>query len=662
MIKKIIIFSVFIFCLFFQLSFIYSLNKTPEPDVIWEYKATGESFLYPELDQPDEGREYYIYRHEIVKMNKRKTDMLIIDTETGKIKREYEIQTPEDKLTLYSTYIYDNDYFVKVYEERFDFYKLDTMKFLYSINHKNESIMFDLLTEKKILILNKFLKGKYNILTFHNLDTGREIFSVKYEYKAPKNEFFNNSYYIVYEKFDTIAVLENGKDFSMYNLLDGSLKGKIKNAIEGDFFQTFDSDKEEEMYIVACDPYYLRKVNIKTGKLLSEVEFKKGGISDIGFTLTEIDGLVYLTYQDEEFLKSNGIVCIDTNKNEVVWSKPLQTAHLINLISLGDDIITFDNKTVYRLNKKTGNEVWSVKLEDPKVVRKERYGIIVGLGMGDTKNLSEELGYSGLALLNDKTGEIKWQFNAGKKECISNLLYNDDNEYIYFADTHKFYILDPKTGKLIVEKEMDIKNEISSSLYIKNKDQMLFITRNSVVLYDIKTENVLYEINIKEAVRIYFMYEAILLGDYLIFTGVVPLRDGFVTVEGPVMRTLINIKTGKLLWTKQIGINYYEDTGGLAYYILTGTKSKGEYYKRSMFWARRDNFEKNFFVISEPDSSDFVYYSYILKSYKFFPDNAIPSSKEISNAVTIFGVHNKVLGSSYLKRLLAGMNNLWEKE
>lgn len=660
--KRILLLCLSIFCLFFQQYFIYSLNNSPEPDLIWEYKAPEKTYISPEYDQPDEGREFYLFRNEQVKFNQKKVDYLIIDAITGKLKREYEIRTIEDKLDLYRTYWID-DYFIKIYEGRLDFYKFDTMKFLYSINHDFDHIVFDLITEKKILILNKFKRRKNNILSFHNLDTGREIFSITYKYAPPNNTSFNNPYYIVYEKYDTIAVIENGDNFTMYNLLDGSLKGKVENGIRGEYFQTFDSEKEDEMYIVTSEPYFLRKINIKTGELLSEVKFKKSGVSEIGFTLTEIDGLVYVTYQDEALLNSNGIACIDTEKNVVVWDKKLPTAHLINIIGQEDNIVTFDNKTVYMLNKKTGKEVWAVKLNDPKVVRKEREGLLVGLGMGKTPNLSEELGYSGFALLNEKTGEIIWQFNIDRSECISNLIYNIDNENVYFADTSKFYILNPRTGELVLEKKIDIKNEISSSLYIKEKDQMLFITRNSVVLYDIKTDKVIYETNIKEVVRIYFMYEVKLIGDYLVFTGIVPLRSTyFGSTPGPVMRTLLNVNTGEIIWSKQIGINHYVDTNGLAYYIFAGTNSAGRYYTNSMFWPRRDLFEENLFVICEPEDPDFMTFDYRLRAYKIFPEGSKPSSLDIKNTTTIFGVHNKVLGSSYLKRLLSGMNNLWEKE
>lgn len=646
-----------IFFLFFQSTMIYSQKKSkePEPELIWEYKAPKKTYLIPEFDQPEEGREFYLYKYEEIKLNK-KVDFLIMDVQTGKIKREYELKTIEDKFDLYQVY-WKNDYFIKrYYGGRLDVYKFDTMKLLCSIKFNSEDtpiINFDLLTEKKILIINKIVNIKYNILTFHNLETGREIFSIKYEHsESPSND---TKYYIIYEKPDTIAILEksildNGKDFSMYSLLDGSLKGKV----EGDFSKTFNSEKEEEIYIVTYKPICLKKVNIKTGKLLSEIKLKITGYIS---TLTEIDGLVYLTYQNDSVKNSNGLACIDTMKNEVIWNKLLPITSSINLINQEDDIVTFDNKTVYRLNKKTGSEVWSLKLMNSKVIRKEKEGLMVGLGFGGTSKLYEDIGYSGFVLLNEKTGEIKWQFNVKKGECISNLIYNIDDENVYFADTKNFYILNPKNGELILEKKIDLENEIFSSLYVKEKNQMLFITKNSFVLYDIKTEKVVYETAIIGAAK-YFVYEAKLIGNYLIFTGIGP---------EPVIRTLLNVNTGKIIWSNQIGINHWEAATSVGIYMINGTySSRSDDYNYSTFWPRRDIFEENIFVLCKPNlpdkNSDLKDMDFILKAYKIFPEETKPSSAEIKKTVTIFGVNNKLSSSSYIKSLLSKINYLWEKE
>ncbi len=552
------------------------------------------------------------------------------------------------------------DYVFKFLPKIIRVYNVRNSSFISSINYENSIISYDFLEKKKIIILNKeSTSKKKRILSLYNVDSGREIFSIEYLYKEYDNDFLYNDYYILFEEHNTIGIYENGKDSNLYSLLDGSKLLSIKNALEGDYFQFFDSKIPEEKYLVSVDPYIIWLINIKTGTVKAEVKFKKSGISDIGLTLNEIDGLVYITYQDEAVLKSNGIACIDIKGQNLVWSKVLQTAHLLDIINSGNDIITFDNAYLYRLDKKTGNEVWKTPLNDPKNIRRERGGILVGLGMGKTSNLAKELGFSGFALIKEETGEVIWSFNAPKNNIISDIAYNSSNGNIYFCADKTFYILNTEDGKVITNKKLNLKESIISTIYLKDKNRMLLFSNNYVSLYDINNDKINYSININEESFNYFMFEAKIIGNYLVYTGITPAFRGRSIIRGACIRTLVDIGKGEVIWQHKIGENYYEYNNGLVYYLRYGTEAVSKV--TSLFFPRKDLFEDNMFIIHETSDSLFDRFNRIV-CYEMFPENNKPTKEEIHKMKTVFGVNEYALSNGYIKRELAGYNRLWENE
>jgi outer membrane protein assembly factor BamB len=653
----------YVYCIFI-LVMILGCKSVPEPKEVWNYTPEKDKYVNGSYYQNDKSEDYIVVESSFHNLILTDDKAMVLETENGRVKDEININPGMKEDKNLGNVELCHDYLVKFYKDRIDVIQYSSKTLIYSIGIKAEKMLYEINEKKGIIILNKFINSTDKEISIYDLKSGREITNIKYKYKVRKSTFFEKDYYTLFPELNTIWVYavnevedtddENtGFNFKLennilvYDIITGEKLSTINNIVDIDNLYLIDSDKEEIKYLITKKPNIFREINVKTGKILCELNINKNKKAGIGFQAEKFGDLVYLTNQDDKNLKENGIVCIDEKEKKVLWNKKLITSHFINVLESGDDIITYDNKNVFRLDKKSGNEIWKTDLLNSKVLLRNSIGLFVGMGMGNTRKLSEELGYSGFALLNEKTGEKIWSFNTKKSMYIPDVFKHTKKDSIYFVEGKTFYILDMKTGKIIDENILKLDEDASSSLFLEDRNRMMIFTRDYIYSYDIDKKIINYEIDIDELNCDYFMFDSKVINNYLIFTSINPgIEFNGRTYSGEVNRLLINIDSGEIIWKKRIGDNYFTGSNGLYYYLKYGDVP-------SMFYPRKDILEKNRFIIDPPYSP--------VTCYSFFPAENIPTKKDFENSKSRIGIERKITMSSLIKKFAVTISSfLWK--
>ncbi len=641
--------------------------KVIDPQILWNVQALKKGELLGQVyDQPLEENLFQVSQIKMKGLKILENNLLTLDVKTGTVAEKSAQELPNIKdimkasMSINKTLLIDNYIFkTKFASKVIEIYKADPNdvignilgkvkkeNMLYSLKIKLFRVEIEVNKENNMLFINNFGAVPQKELSVYNLQTGEELYSIKYQF-ADRATYYGlggnrKPYYDISRSSNRLAIYNEYSDIFLYELSTGKEISKLYDAIKGADFSVFDASNDSELIYITENPYALRLVDINLGVVKSEVKFKSLGDADIGVIIKKFGDLFYVTCQDDKTLIDNAIYCIDIINSKLLWSKKLPSSHVYQLNEYDDSVLIFDNKNFYCLDKRSGNEKWKTPLKDPKDVIINGDTAYIGLGMGTSVLLNQEIGFSGLSKINLKDGSVIWSIN--NKTCISSGFTFNGN-LINYADDKNVYIFDNEHGKEVYTEKIKTSVPINSSFFMKDLNQMFLLTKDSLMLYDFNNKKLLYTIKFKKD---YFMVEFLRMGNTLFLTTIETAKFNPNTgniIPKNMYRMAIDIKKGKINWDILFGLNYYLSTSILPDYLTGGTTPS-----KDSFFSRKENLKENYMVIAQTDQNLMMTNA---MCFKIFNDNDIPTEEEINNSQSSIGVSSTVLVGKVMKIMLA---------
>ncbi len=367
--------------------------------------------------------------------------------------------------------------------------------------------------------------------------------------------------YHVYEEKNLLVSVDNKNVLHTYRLDSGEkldYKEKIVNIdLKGEgteFYETNDS-----IFLVNKKPYSIINIDSKTGTISEKIKISLPFAKmDFGLYVFVIDGLYYVTYQDNQ-KSMNGISCIDVSNNKELWQKTIPTTYFINPVNIDDSLILMDESGIFKVSKTTGIEEWRYKVKNPKALKINGNFIYAALGYGETKELSESAGYKGLVKISAIDGSEVYKFETDTP--ISAI--NRGKEAVFFTDYNFIYKFDIESG---VYSKINFKAEqkseaICGSFYLDDLNVIFLMTEKGYYKYNLTTNTVetFQTINKK-----FFMYEFKRIGS-VIFLNIAE-KPTFTFASTFVYA--IDLSTGKIMWEKHTGFNMRESSSFIYDYSI----------------------------------------------------------------------------------------------
>lgn len=553
-------------------------NLYPEPEMIWNFipktKFLSSAIYLQELEQIIVNQS----SGEGVKTS-------FIDIKTGKIINEHNVNlnftTNDTSNDITKT---NNDNYIKnFYPNNKDFYlKLNQIirdekkgiEIKAMSYNKSDIVLYNFIIDNCELdeINIKFFEELDLIMIYSTKDNHKRTISVynlsngEKKYNIPLRAY---SRFIPYTDNNRVIVKDGSVgDLKIYDLVNGLELFKLeKGLVVKDFF--IFNDKNKNINILTEEPFkfiqidFSNKINCNLN--LGESSKQRGNYREFKIIdFYNFNGNYFIVYKFKETgtsedINSNnkyGIVSLDQKNFQELWNKDFLCSSFVQMKEVGNDIIIFDDQTLYRLEKMTGKEIWKQSIENIKFLSIKGDNIIAGLGFKSRTNLSKNLGLSGFVKVDIWNGSKIWEFKT--KSTISQI--NKNNDILYFSDTDNVYAFDLSEGKIksqfnIKNNEKFKKDKISGTYYFQDRNQMLIITNLSVILFDCAENKIL---NSNQLICDYFLYHIDDYQDKILLTTFAGSegRGAWSTVfTGKIILYLIDPKNGNVIWAKHIGGN-----------------------------------------------------------------------------------------------------------
>ena len=164
------------------------------------------------------------------------------------------------------------------------------------------------------------------------------------------------------------------------------------------------------------------------------------------------DGVVYAATTDFGFVLGGSLYAMDADDGNILWqfslSRPSGGALASPLVNKNAVYVAALNGTLFKLNRKTGDEIWRIKpnlhpfLDQTwtgpiRVFNGTKSLIILAINANDEGVGNTDLGVSGIVAIDDKTGMEEWRFltttptEGGAGIWETSPSYSKNNNLIY---------------------------------------------------------------------------------------------------------------------------------------------------------------------------------------------------------------------------------------
>lgn len=658
----------------------------PEPKILWEIKSDLKNQLSGSYEENADDSTYVINEVKLKGLKLEEINDIIVDVKTGsqigKNKNEqYEVGAgwAPFSVTKYKNYSIRESFDKFQVLRNDDNKKIVDLKKLFGLKVKLLDWM--VLEDKNILITCEY-ETENKIIAYDLNNEGKIIYSVSFKY-LDKLTFFGLGgdripRFDTFPEINRLVIYNDKKDLNVYDLLTGNLIKENKDAIKTESFTLKKKDGEENIYFYVTDcpssvnieSFGLKVVDLETGDILKDiVAIEKGKYYS---TFFKNDGNIgILAYQKYIAIdsKDNLLIGVDIENSKILWKKSIPTIFYANVEIADDGYYYFDNKFVYKIDKNTGNELWKTALENVKKIEYDNAKKILKAAIGITKatSLSEEFLFKGIAQFDSTNGNLLWKYDSASP--MTRIWKMEDNKII-FTNRTSILGLNTDDGTIFLKTEFDVKqkkDEISGGFYLKNKNKMLLLRKETVSLLDIPTNKIEFTTPIKAKFFSSFLFaEVRVIGNYLFVNTV----DNAVRVQGGIAgkynwMIAINMNNGVIMWGLRSGYHEYLGANSLFKYLTNlYTYGVGTHPSSDFFYPRKELFKDNLMVI-QTRKSTVGYDSYIM-GINVFPDDALPTEDEIKNQFVDIGLsvtkkRNKTLNIEGLlmRRISENLNNLW---
>ncbi|TNF86889.1 MAG: hypothetical protein EP301_07860, partial [Gammaproteobacteria bacterium] len=195
-----------------------------------------------------------------------------------------------------------------------------------------------------------------------------------------------------------------------------------------------------------------------------------------------VDRMLCVTY--------SGVRCLNRFTGATVWDQTfsvveddLARAYAPPVI-LGGTLFATGANRIYAFDLRSGERLWrSKKANVLAEIQVDEATVYSQLG-GRFYHLGRERwvwkGEFGVMAVDRQTGKTRWRFDDAKG-AISNLHYESDR--IWFADTHRLYALDRRTGKKVLRAKHRMKSA-PSFLVLNSRGHFVLVADDEVAAFD----------------------------------------------------------------------------------------------------------------------------------------------------------------------------------
>ncbi|HOV14763.1 MAG TPA: PQQ-binding-like beta-propeller repeat protein, partial [Spirochaetota bacterium] len=542
---------------------------------------------------------------------------------------------------------------------------------------KQKLIDYTLLDSKNLLVTCEF-EMKNKIVAYDLSNNGNVVYSIEFKY-IDKPTFYglggdNIPRYSVFVDLDRFVIYNEKKDINVYKLTTGELVKENKDMLKAEKFTLYSTGEKNVYYYVtdnpsavSTEPSGIKKINVETGDIIKDITLiEKGKYYLSGFLVDGNTALVaYQKYIAME-TKDNVLFGVDIENSKILWQKKIPTIFNANMLTSDDGYFYFDDKSVYKIDKTTGNEIWSAKIDNAKTLDYDKNSktLKVGIGLTKAKTFSEELSLIGIAKIDATNGNIAWKYDSPSP---MSRIWNGEEGKIYFANRTSVIGLDTNNGNIVLKTEFDAKqkkDEIAAGFYLKNKNKMLLLRKETVSLLDIPTNKIEFTTSIKSKFFSSFLYAEIrVIGNYLFVTTVDnAVRSNNGVIPKTVWTIAINLKDGAIMWGVRSGFHQLTEAGAFFVYMDNlSTYGKGNTPINGLFYPRKELFKDNIMVIQTTKKD--MAFEWFTMGIKVFPEDALPTEDELKNEFTDLGM--SVTKKSFkvermaVRKMASFFNNLW---
>ncbi|MCG8572161.1 MAG: PQQ-binding-like beta-propeller repeat protein [Spirochaetes bacterium] len=498
----------------------------------------------------------------------------------------------------------------------------------YFLNKKDGILVLN--TQKTQNVLKREISG-------YEISTGNKLY--QFQYTSVYSANYSNSRYLegIYkpdifydEERSQILLFHRDRSIAAIDMKTGEEQFFFEGAAGKEGFYFFKHEDPAKKIIITDDPVQYKIIDFSSGHIETNIAFDNFK----SFKNVEIErknNYCYLTCLNTKKAETL-LTCLDEVENQVIYQKEIATSFYVKPIFSNDELVFFDEMNLYSIDAQTGESKWTIPINNIKKVIKNNDNLLVLTAGKKTKLVTDYLAYAGISLLDHSNGKEIWKFQPDN--FISNI-WKEGEDTVYLTTRTKIVGLNIQSGQVFNEIDLGISKktgEITGSVFINHRNEMLLLHNNGLTLYDMESKSKKFDIPLSKDFE---MIETQTIGDYLFLTLIQFAKNNPFAGKIPmsIYKTSVNLNTGKFDWSLRIGKNYYSGISILtAYLYYYGSPIPG------LNWIRKEYYEQNKLVLARTDSDKEINKLYC---YSMFDENNLPSKTDIDDMKWFIGLRGK---------------------